>query len=90
MVINMEKVNFRIPKEMQDQFIERVFKRVGYCPHGRADKGVLLRYIERMTGLSRQQVARPVAQYRKEWQLIKHQQRIAPANGLTSHSRSLM
>ena len=35
------------------------------CAHGRADKGVLLRYIERMTGLSRQQATRLVRQYRK-------------------------
>lgn len=54
------EVVFRVPKEGRNQFIERVFKRFGYAPHGRLDKGVLLRYIERMTGLSRQQVTRLV------------------------------
>jgi len=43
------EVAFRIPRKERNQFIERVFKRFGYAPHGRADKGVLLRYIERMT-----------------------------------------
>ena len=59
------EVAFRVPKDKRNPFIERVFKRFGYAPHGRLDKGVLLRYIERMTGLSRQKVTRLVAQYRK-------------------------
>ena len=49
------EVVFRVPKEERNQFIGHVLKRFGYAPHGRVDKGVLLRYIERMTGLSRQQ-----------------------------------
>ncbi len=67
------EVAFRVPKEGRNQFIERVLKRFGYAPHGRADKGVLLRYIERMTGLSRQQVTRLVRQYRKDGKLMKRQ-----------------
>jgi len=62
---------FRVPKEERNPFIERVLKRFGYAPHGRADKGVLLRYIGRMTGLSRQQVTRLVRQYRKDGKLSK-------------------
>jgi transposase InsO family protein len=65
------EVAFRVPEEGRNPFIERVLKRFGYAPHGRADKGVLLRYIERMTGLSRQQVTRLVRQYRKEGKLSK-------------------
>jgi len=75
------EVAFRIPKDERNQFIERVFKRFGYSPHGKADKGLLLRYIERMTGLSRQQVTRLVAQYRKHGKLSKRRLRAAPANG---------
>lgn len=75
------EVAFRIPKGERNQFIERVFKRFGYSPHGKADKGLLLRYIERMTGLSRQQVTRLVAQYRKHGKLSKRRLRAAPANG---------
>ena len=60
------EVAFRVPKEDRNQFIERVLKRFGYAPHGRINRGVLLRYIERMTGLSRQQVTRLVGRYRKD------------------------
>src|ERR1019366_7668978 len=77
------EVSFRVPKDERNQFIERVFKRFGYAPNGRADKGVLLRYIERMTGLSRQQVTRLVSQYRKHGKLSRCPQRVSPANGFT-------
>ena len=75
------EVAFRVPKEGRNPFIERVLKRFGYAPHGRVDKGVLLRYIERMTGLSRQQVTRLVRQYRKDGKLSK--QSCAPKQGFT-------
>lgn len=68
-----QDVAFLIPKAERHRFIERVLKRFGYAPHGRADKGVLLRYIERMTGLSRQQVTRLVRQYLNDGKLSKHQ-----------------
>lgn len=79
------EIAFRIPRDERNQFIERVLKRFGYAPHGRADKAVLLRYIERMTGLSRQQVTRLVAQYRKNGRLAKPQQRVAPTKGFVCH-----
>ena len=63
------EVAFRVPKKDRNPFIERVLKRFGYAPHGRACRGVLLRYIERMTGLSRQQVTRLVRRYRKDGKL---------------------
>ena len=63
------EIVFRVPKVERNQFIGRVLKRFGYAPHGRVDKGVLLRYIERMTGLSRQQVTRLIRQYRKDGKL---------------------
>jgi len=75
------EVAFRVPKEERNHFIGRVFKRFGYAPQGRADKGILLRYIERMTGLSRQQVTRLVRQYRKHGKLSK--QPCAPKRGFT-------
>ena len=46
------EIALRVPKAERNQFIERVLKRIGYSPHSKADKGVLLRYLERMTGLS--------------------------------------
>ena len=56
---------FRVPKMERYQFIERVLTRFGYAQHGRVNRGVLLRYLEGMTGLSRQQVTRLVREYRQ-------------------------
>jgi hypothetical protein len=56
---------FRVPKTERYQFIERVLTRFGYAQHGRVNRGVLLRYLERMTGLSRQQVTRLVRRSRQ-------------------------
>ena len=49
---------FRVSKMERHRFIERVLTRFGYAQQGRVNRGVLLRYVERMTGLSRQQVTR--------------------------------
>jgi transposase InsO family protein len=60
------EIAFRVPKTERYPFIERVLTRFGYASHGRVGKGVVLRYLERITGLSRQQVTRLVRQYRQE------------------------
>ena len=60
------EIAFRVPKAERYPFIERVLKRFGYASQGRVGKGVLLRYLARLTGLSRQQVTRLVRQYRQE------------------------
>ncbi len=57
---------FRVPKAERHRFIARVLTRVGYARHGRADKGVVLRYLAHMTGLSRQQLTRLVRQYHQD------------------------
>ena len=64
------EIAFRVPKVERYPFIERVLKRFGSASHGRVGKGVVLRYLERMTGLSRQQVTRLVRQYRTEGTLL--------------------
>lgn len=68
---------FRVPKTERHRFIERVLTRFGSARHGRAAKGVLLRYLERMTGLSRQQVTRLVRQYRTDG-MLSHRHRPPP------------
>ena len=60
-------------------FIERVLKRFGYAPLSRPDKGVVLRYLQRMTGLSRQQVTRLVWRYRTYGRVVKGYR--PPTNG---------
>ena len=60
-----------VPKAEHYGFIERVLKRFGYPPLSRPDKGVVLRYLVRMTGLSRQQVTRLVQRYRQHGRVVK-------------------
>ena len=73
------EIAFRVPKAERYRFIERVLKRFGYASHGRVGKGVLLRYLERMTGLSRQQVTRLVRHYRTD-ETLSHRHR-SPQQG---------
>ena len=68
---------FRVSKMERHRFIERVLTRFGYAQHGRVNRGVVLRYLERMTGLSRQQVTRLVRQYRQDGTLA-HRHRPHP------------
>ncbi|MBI4002291.1 MAG: integrase [Nitrospira defluvii] len=70
-----------VPKAEHYGFIERTLKRFGYAPLSRCDKGVVLRYLERMTGLSRQQVTRLVRRYRKHGTVVK--KRHPPKNGFS-------
>jgi transposase InsO family protein len=70
---------FRVPKTERHRFIERVLTRFDYARHGRAAKGVLLRYLERMTRLSRQQVTRLVRQYCTDG-------RLSPRHGAPRHA----
>lgn len=50
-------------KEERYPFVQRTLTRFGYEKLGRKEKGVVLRYLERMTGLSRQQVTRLVRKF---------------------------
>ena len=51
------------------------------CPLSRCDKGVVLRYLERMTGLSWQQVTRLVRRYLQSGKVVK--KRNSPKSGLS-------
>ena len=72
------EIAFRVAKAERYPFIERVLTRVGYASQGRIGKGVLLRYLARITGLSRQQVTRLVRRYRQEG-------RLSPRHGPPQH-----
>lgn len=81
------EVSLRIRKAEQYGFIERTLKRLGYARHSRADKGVLLRYLERMTGLSRQQVTRLVKRWCEKGKLLRRNG--APRHGFTRRYTAL-
>ena len=46
-------------------WVERVLVRYEYAGLGKAGKGLLRRYVEKMTGMSRAQVTRLMAAYRE-------------------------
>lgn len=74
-----DEILLRIPKPEHYGFIERALKQFGYTRLSRCEKGVILRYLERITGLSRQQVTRLVRRFRRYGKVtIK---RIPPRNG---------
>ena len=54
---------FCVIKDERYPFVQRTLTRFGYEKLGRKEKGVVLRYLERMTGLSRQQVTRLVRKF---------------------------
>lgn len=60
------EIAFRVPQAERYRVIAHVLTRCGSAAHGRVGKGVLLRYRERLTRLSRQQRTRLVRQYRQE------------------------
>jgi transposase InsO family protein len=53
-------VDFVVAHSEQYAFITRTLQRFGYRGLGRADKGVVLRFLERVSGYSRQQLTRLV------------------------------
>lgn len=55
-----DPVDFVVSGEERYDFIARIVKRFGYSKLKRADKAVVLRFLERVSGDSRQQIARLV------------------------------
>jgi transposase InsO family protein len=51
-------------------WVERVLAQQGYRQQGKAGRGLLRRYIEKMTGLSRAQVTRLIARYASCGQIV--------------------
>jgi transposase InsO family protein len=59
------------------RWIEQTLRRFRYATLGRGDRGLILRYIERVSGYSRQTVTRLVAQYRQHGKLARRQRTVA-------------
>jgi len=64
-------------KDERYRWIEQTLRRFRYRCLGRADRGVLLRYLERVSGYSRQTVTRLVAQYRQAGRIERRQRTVA-------------
>ena len=65
------EVDFAVAADERYDFIARTVCRFGYARLKRADKAVVLRFLERVSGYSRQQICRLVKRGRDRRQLIK-------------------
>ena len=64
-------VDFAVAADERYDFIARTVRRFGYGRLNRADKGVVLRFLERVSGYSRQQLTRLVKRGAERRPLIK-------------------
>jgi transposase InsO family protein len=64
-------VDFAVATEERYDFIARTLRRFGYRLLPRADKGVVLRFLERVSGYSRQQLTRLVKRGAERRPLVK-------------------
>ncbi len=72
------EVEFSIAdKTERYRWIRATLVRLRYLTLGRAERGLVLRYLERVSGYSRQTITRLVAQYRKTGKIQRHQRTVA-------------
>lgn len=64
-------LDFAVAAEERYGFIARTVRRFGYARLKRPDKAVVLRFLERVSGYSRQQIARLIKRGGERGQLIK-------------------
>jgi len=64
-------LDFTVAAEERYEFIARTVRRFGYGRLKRADKAVILRFLERVSGYSRQQLARLVKRVGERCPLVK-------------------
>lgn len=71
----MAETSLKLEGDKDDlyRWIEHTLVRFRYMWLGRKGRGLVLRYIERLSGYSRQQVTRLARQYRKTGRLRRHQ-----------------
>jgi transposase InsO family protein len=64
-------------KDERYRWIQATLVRFRYLSLGKADRGLVLRYLERFSGYSRQTLTRLVAQYRKTGKIQRSQRTVA-------------
>jgi transposase InsO family protein len=76
-VAGTQALEFRGAQDDEGRYawIEQVLRRFGYRQLGRADKGVVLAYLQRLSGYSRAQVTRLVARWVDAKPLVKNYRR---------------
>ena len=74
-----EHVEFEVQgKEQRYAWTEHTLRRFHYHELARAERGLVLRFIQRVSGLSRAQVTRLVRQYRHNGRVRRHQRTVRP------------
>ena len=70
-----QRVIFEVPKDkdIRYQWVQRILVKFHYLSLSRPDKGVLIRYLMRLSGYSRQQLTRLIKQYRDTGRLVRRQ-----------------
>ena len=64
-------MDFTVTADQRYEFIARTVRRFGYARLKRADKAVVLRFLERVSGYSRQQLTRLVKRGCERRKLVK-------------------
>jgi hypothetical protein len=64
-------LDFSVLPEQRYEFVARTVRRLGYARLGRADKGLVLRFLMHVSGYSRQQLTRLVARAQAPTPLVK-------------------
>ena len=67
-------IDFTVTADQRYEFIARIVRRFGYARLKRADKAVVLRFLERVSGYSRQQLTRLVKRGCERRELVKRYQ----------------
>ncbi len=66
-----EEVEFEVPSRAERLgFIAETLAQLAYWRLGRRDKGLVIRFVQRVTGYSRQQVTRLIGQYRASGRIV--------------------
>jgi len=60
-------------KDERYEAIERILKRFGYTSLKRQDKGVVIKFLMKISGYSRQQLTRMIERHRTQGQLVRRQ-----------------
>lgn len=60
-------------KEERYAFVERILKRFAYSRLRRQEKGIVIKFLEKTSGYSRQQLTRMIKRYRDHGKLQQHQ-----------------
>jgi hypothetical protein len=77
-----QRVAFEVAsnKDSRYQWVQRTLVKFHYLSLSKQDKGVLIRYLMKVSGYSRQQITRLVKQYRDTGRLVRQQR---TANGFS-------